>query len=244
MFTPAQLSRLSPVVASAWERHCDQNDLDPHRKASNGYRAWYEGVLEDSTGKTTTKALGGAKDFGVVLLAFAQAAGDERLIRDLAADEEHRNRWVLRMLVVDLSFLRGEEISWEYVRAMYGQSKLPPGDFDDCPSSMLLVVIQMLDTQVRRECGRMEIRPCELPRRADSNKGRDACDHRAAAGDHIRRLAQMRGFSPESYASWHSGMIKSAEADLWALRNRASASASVAQQSFTFDDSSDEKPPF
>ena len=243
MFTHAQLSRLSPVVQDAWERHCDQNDLNPHRKASNGYRAWYEGILEDATGKTSTKALAGAKDFGKVLLAFAQAAGDERLVRDLAADEEHRNRWVLRMLVVDLSFLRGEEISWEYVRAMYGQSKLPPGDFDDCPADMLLVVIQMLDTQVRRECGRMEIRPCELPRRAAANKGFDGSDHRAAARAHSARLAGLRGFSPDAYAAWHGGLIKSANAELWALRNRSAAAAATAQQSFSFDDSG-EAPPF
>ena len=87
MFTHAQLSRLSPVVQDAWERHCDQNDLNPHRKASNGYRAWYEEILDAATGKTSTKDLAGAKDFGVVLLAFAQAAGDDQLVRDLAEDE-------------------------------------------------------------------------------------------------------------------------------------------------------------
>lgn len=237
MFTHAQHTRLSPVVADAWERYCDQNDLDPHRKASNGYRAWYEGILEEATGKTTTKDLGGARDFGKVMLAFAQAAGDERLIRDLAVDEEHRHRWVLRMLSIDLSFLRGEVVGWEYLRAIYGQSKLPPGDFNDCPAAKLLSVVQMLDTQIRRECSRLDIRPCELPRRAAANTGHDAAEHRAAACAHVARLARLRGLAPEALGAWHAGLVKAAQADLWALRNAAAAATTETQRSFTFDDS-------
>lgn len=222
MFTTAQLSRLSPVVQDAWERHCDQNDLNPHRKESNGHRAWYEGILKRATGKTTTKELAGARDFGKVLLAFAEEAGDDRLVRDLAADEENRNRWVLRMLSVDLSFLRGEEVSWEYVRAIYGQSKLPPGDFDDCPAKMLLTVVQMLDTQIRRECGRIDIRPCEIPRRAKDNPGRFG-EHLNAARAHIVRLACIRGLTPDALNAWHNGLLAAAEAHLWEIRNRAAA---------------------
>lgn len=235
MFTTNQLSRLSPVVAKAWERHCDQNDLDPHRKASNGYRAWYEGILEEATGKTTTKDLSGARDFGEVLLAFAQASGDERLIRDLAEDEEHRHRWVLRMLAVDISYLRGEVVGWEYVRALYGQSKLPPGEFEDCPADLLKKVIQMLDTQIRRECSRAEIRPCELPRRAKANPGR-LKEHLHASRTFARALASARGLTAESLLAWHDDLVKSAEKELWALRNQA-ASATDPQRSFSFDDS-------
>jgi|GEM_PF-3225942 hypothetical protein len=241
MFTPAQLARLSPVVADAWERHCDQNDLDPHRKASNGYRAWYEGILEAATGKTTTKDLAGARDFGEVLLAFAQAAGDERLIRDLAEDEEHRHRWVLRMLAVDLSYLRGEVVGWEYVRALYGQSKLPPGEFEDCPADLLKKVIQMLDTQVRRECARAEIRPCEIPRRAKANPGHLG-EHIEGMHLHLRILAYKRGLTAENLLAWHDALVKAAEAELWQRRNRSAANRAP-QKSFTFDDSS-ETPPF
>lgn len=241
MFTPAQLSRLSPVVADAWERHCDQNDLDPHRKASNGYRAWYEEILEEATGKTSTKELVGAKDFGVVLLAFAQAAGDERLIRDLSADEENRNRWVLRMLAVDLSFLRGQEVGWEYIRAIYGQSKLPPGDFFDCPASALISVVQMMDTQIRRECSKLAIRPCELPRRAKANPGRFN-EHLNAATAHNAFLAKLRGFTPEAHDAWHAIMIKTAQAELWAFRNRASAAGQTASTSTTSDSAQNDCP--
>ena len=235
MFTQAQLARLSPVVADAWSRHCDQNDLDPHRKASNGYRAWYEGILEEATGKTTTKDLNGARDFGEVLMAFAQAAGDERLIRDLAEDEEHRHRWVLRMLAVDLSYLRGEVVGWEYVRALYGQSKLPPGEFEDCPADLLKKVIQMLDTQVRRECARAEIRPCELPRRSKANPGHFG-EHIEGMQVHLMLLAKKRGLTSESLIAWHNDLVKSAEAELWQRRNRAAA-ARDPQRSITFDDS-------
>ncbi len=242
MFTTAQLSRLSPVVTDAWERHCFTRMLDAHRKASNGYRAWYEAILKQATGKTTTKELAGARDFGKVLLAFAQEAGDDRLARDLAADEENRNRWVLRMLAVDLSFLRGEEVVWEYVRSIYGQSKLPPGDFDDCPAKMLISLIQMLDTQIRRECHRLDIRPCEIPLRAKANPGRGD-EHLIASRSHIARLAIERGLTPESLNSWHNGLLHTAEEQLWAIRNLAAKSSTEDQQSMTFDDSTTQ-PPF
>lgn len=239
MFTPAQLSRLSPVVQDAWERHCDQNDLDPHRKASNGYRAWYEGILEDATGKTSTKALAGAKDFGKVLLAFAQAAGDERLVRDLAEDEEHRHRWVLRMLAVDLSFLRDEAVGWEYVRSIYGQSKLPPGEFEDCPADILDKVIGMLDTQIRRECDRLDIRKCHLPRRAQAVPGRYG-ENLAGMRTQLRRIATMRGLTPEALLAWCNDLAASAGRELHA--RRIAAAGQPASTSTTSDSAQNDCP--
>ena len=246
MFTHAQLSRLSPVVQEAWERHCDQNDFDPHRKASNGYRAWYEGILEDATGKTSTKVLAGAKDFGKVLLAFAQAAGDERLIRDLAEDEEHRHRWVLRMLCCDLSYLRGDVVGWEYVRSIYGQSKLPPGDFEDCPADLLIRVIAMLDTQIRRECRRRDLAPIQIPRRAKA-----AATNAAHAGkraeildamrDGLDKIAREQGLHPDGLLSWYEALLKYAAIE---LAQRRSAAAGIPASTSTTSDSALNDCPF
>ena len=218
MFSTEQLSKLSPVIATAWKRHCDQNDLDPHRKASNNYRGWYEAILTDSVGATSTKELSGAKDFGKVLLAFAVEAGDESLIRDLAEDEEHRHRWVLRMLACDLSFLRVEVVGWEYVRSIYGQSKLPPGDFDDCPAEMLQRVIQMLDTQIRRECKRLGIAPIQIPRRAE-NACRGKRDSKKveimlACGEAVAVLASARGCTSDGLLFWANELYKDAGIEL------------------------------
>lgn len=220
MFTSAQHSRLSPVVAAAWFAHCKRLGLEPRRKAPNGYRAWYEDILEDATDKRSTSDLTGARSFGKVMLAFAQVAGNVQLVRDLAADEEHRYRWVLRMIAVDLSYLRGDEIGWEYIRSIYGQSKLPPGDFDDCPAELLDRVIPMLDTQIRRECERLGIRKCELPRRAKDNPGRHG-QHRDAMEKKLAALAQSRGMSPESLRSWHNQLISGAWTDINSARHNA-----------------------
>lgn len=249
MFTHAQLSRLSPVVQDAWERHCDQNDLDPRRKASNGYRAWYESVLKDATGKTTTKDLAGAKDFGIVLLSFAQAAGDDRLIRDLSEDEEHRHRWVLRMLCCDLSYLRcdgGDVVGWEYVRSIYGQSKLPPGDFEDCPADLLIRVIAMLDTQIRRECRRCDLAPIQIPRRAKAAAANAAhAGKRAeildAMRDGLDKIARGQGLHPDGLLSWYEALLKYASIE---LAQRRSAAAGIPASTSTTSDSAQNDCPF
>ena len=244
MFTTAQLSKLSPVIATAWERHCDQNDLDPHRKASNNYRGWYEAILTDAVGATSTKELSGAKDFGKVLLAFAVEAGDEAAILDLAEDEEHRHRWVLRMLACDLSLLRLNVVGWEYIRGIYGQSKLPPGDFSDCPAEMLAKVIQMLDTQIRRECKRRGIAPIQIPRRAE-NACRGARESKkveimSACGEAVAALADARGTSPDELLLWYNGLCREAQIDL--AKQRHADSFQEVECSSTNDSSSSECP--
>ena len=244
MFSTEQLSKLSPVIATAWKRHCDQNDLDPHRKASNNYRGWYEAILTDSVGATSTKELSGAKDFGKVLLAFAVEAGDESLIRDLAEDEEHRHRWVLRMLACDLSFLRVEVVGWEYVRSIYGQSKLPPGDFDDCPAEMLQRVIQMLDTQIRRECKRIGIAPIQIPRRAE-NACRGARESKKveimlACGEAVSTIAAASGTTPDEILLWYNGLCREAKIEL--AKQRHANSFQAIECSSTNDSSTGECP--
>lgn len=221
MLTPAQFSKLTPVVAAAWAHHCARSGIDPHKKKANGYRDWYEDVIVRAIGKNSTAEIRNPAEFGKVLLAFAEIADDESLIRDLAADEENRNRWVLRMMAVDLSFLRCEEVSWEYVRSIFGQAKLPPGEFDDCPAPSLLKVIAILDVQIQRECRRYGISKHHLPRRASANLARmphagDALQQKMLAV--LNLVAAANGYAVPDLVKWHDQMVRAAGAELRAIR--------------------------
>lgn len=222
MLTPAQFSKLTPVVAAAWAHHCAQRGIDPHKKKANGYRDWYEDVLVRSVGFNSTAQIRTPADFGKALLGFAEIADDESLIRDLAADEENRNRWVLRMMAVDLSFLRCEEVTWEYVRGIFGQAHLPPGEFDDCPAPVLLKVIAMLDVAIQRECRRYGISKHHLPRRATAamahmpHHAGDALQQKMLAVLHL--VAAANGYAVPDLVKWHDQMVRDAGAELRSIR--------------------------
>lgn len=222
MLTPAQFSKLTPVVNAAWAHHCAQRGIDPHKKKAGGYRDWYEDVLVRAIGKNSTAEIRNAAEFGQVLLAFAEIGDNEALIRDLAADEENRHRWVLRMLAVDLSFLRCEVVTWEYVRSIFGQSKLPPGEFDDCPAAILHKVIAMLDVQIQRECRRYGFSKHHLPRRAAHAISRSPHHASAALSQKmvavIQTVASANGFPVPELVRWHDSMVRKAEAELKSMR--------------------------
>lgn len=222
MLTPAQFSKLTPVINAAWAHHCAQRGLDPHKKKANNYRDWYEDILVKSIGFSSTADIRKPAQFGEALLAFAEIADDETLIRDLAADEENRHRWTLRMMTVDLSFLRCENVTWDYVRAIYGQSKLPPGNFDDCPAELLRKIIAILDIQIQRECRRYGISKHHLPRRASATIAHSP--HHASVALQQKMLAVLNtvatanGYAVPALVTWHDKMLRDAEAELRAIR--------------------------
>lgn len=222
MLTPAQFSKLTPVVNAAWAHHCAKREIDAHKKKANGYRDWYEDVLVRAIGKNSTAEIHNAAEFGQVLLAFAEIGDNEVLIRDLAVDEENRHRWVLRMMAVDLSFLRCEVVTWEYVRGIYGQSKLPPGEFDDCPAAILHKVIAMLDVQIQRECHRYGFSKHHLPRRASQTIARSPHSASAALSQKmvavIQTVASANGFQVPELVRWHDSLLRQAEGELKAMR--------------------------
>lgn len=222
MLTPAQFSKLTPVVNAAWAHHCARRGLDPHRKKANGYRDWYEDAIVRAIGKNSTAEIRNPAEFGQVLLAFAEIGDNEALVRDLAADEENRHRWVLRMMAVDLSFLRCEKIDWEYVRSVYGHAKLPPGEFDDCPAGLLSKVIAMLDVQIQRECARYGFSKHHLPRRAAASIAKIPHHASSALGQKmvavIQTVASANGLPVPELVRWHDSLVRQAEAELKALR--------------------------
>ena len=222
MLTPAQFSKLNPVLNAAWAHHCAKRGLDPHKKKANGHRDWYEDVLVRAIGKNSTAEIRNPTEFGKALLAFAEIADNEALIRDLAADEENCHRWVLRMMAVDLSFLRCEVVTWDYVRSIFGQSRLPPGEFDDCPAAILHKVIAMLDVQIQRECRRYGFSKHHLPRRAAHTISRSPHHASAALSQKmvavIQTVASANGFPVPELVRWHDSLLRQAESELKSMR--------------------------
>lgn len=163
-FTRAQQGKYRPVVKAAWVRECGLTGLAPNDKAA--YNRWYRRELLAAADVYSTKQCNAVKDFDKVMLHFAILAEDEFWMRRLAQADERRVRHHLRRYMRDLEYLEKRRVDWAYVKSIYGQSQLPPGDMKDCPAEYLLKVLQMLDTHVRRVARDMEIRPMDLPSRS------------------------------------------------------------------------------
>jgi len=113
--------------------------------------------------------MGSATDgFDAAMSALAVDAGDMYWIDRTSAASERRLRFQIERFLADLAWLEGEPVGWSYVSAIYGQVNSRatlPGSMDDCPSNVMLSVLQVLDTQIRRLCSRMAVRPCLCPTR-------------------------------------------------------------------------------
>jgi hypothetical protein len=164
-FTRAQQGKYRPVVDAAWRRECELEGFAPNdRKARD---RWYRRQLLAAADVYSTKQCNAVKDFDKVMLHFAIRAEDEYWMKRLAQADERRVRHHLRRYMRDLEYLEKRSVDWAYVKSIYGQSKLPPGDMKDCPAECLLKVLQMLDTHVRRVAKNEGIRPMDLPSRTD-----------------------------------------------------------------------------
>jgi hypothetical protein len=122
------------------------------RKAESG--AWSLGTATDG--------------FDQAMSVLAVSAGDLYWIDRTSAASERRLRYQIDRCLADLSWLEGEPVGWSYVEGIYikiNSRATLPGSMDDCPAKVLLSVLQVLDTQIRRLCSRMAVRPCLCPTR-------------------------------------------------------------------------------
>jgi len=107
------------------------------------------------------------ESFDKVMADLAVTANDEYWIRRTASASETRMRWQIEQFLIDLDYLDKRYIhTWEYVQSIYKQSGMLPSDINDCPAQTLWIVLQMLDSHVRRICKDFEVRPMDLPTRA------------------------------------------------------------------------------
>ncbi|MEI6165974.1 MAG: hypothetical protein WCS52_02160 [bacterium] len=114
------------------------------------------------------------ESFDKVMAELATISGDDHLIDHFSQATEIRVRWGITQYMSDLSWLEKTPVTWEYVRAIWTQSSLLP-DLAEAPSAILIKVLQMLDTHIRRLCKRLEIRPKCLPTRCNPDTCKGDC---------------------------------------------------------------------
>lgn len=191
-FTPKQNACYRPLTDRAWIEECKRAEQSPNNKLA--LEAWYRMQLNECAGVRSTAECDAVKDFDKVMLHFAILAGDEYWINRLSSAAERRMMRQIRLFMGDLAWLEKETVTWDYIRAIYKQAKLPK-TLDDCPVFVLWKVLQMLDTHIRRICRDYGIRPMELPSRAhpvDHPVPINTDNHRLAVGhdlDHSHATA-------------------------------------------------------
>ena len=168
-FTPGQNK-----VALALARKAHAREV-ARRSTNKSLDAWSTSEIDtclphSDREERTTLALMRNKDkqlaYEAVMLQFAVIANDTFWIKRLAGADETRLRWQMKRYLVDLSWLYGKEMSWDYVRGIWKQSTLLPKDLEDAPLEQLRQCLAMLDTHIRRVCEKRGLRPMELPTRA------------------------------------------------------------------------------
>lgn len=162
-FTRRQQGKYRPLLEKAWIEECKRSEQSPNNKLAR--EAWYRMQLNECAGVRSTTECDAVKDFDKIMLHFAIIAGDEYWINRLSNAAERRMLHQIRLFMRDLAWLDKEPITWDYIRGIYTQAKLPK-QLEDCPVFILWKVLQMLDTHIRRICKDYGIRPMELPSRA------------------------------------------------------------------------------
>lgn len=127
------------------------------------FTAWLSETLVECKVKSHT-AHDRKASFDRVMGYLGTISGDEQVIAHFSEASEIRMRWQIRRFMLDLEYLEKTTVEWSYVQAIWTQSKLLP-DINEAPAQTLFKVLQMLDTHIRRLCGRAGIRPKCLPTR-------------------------------------------------------------------------------
>ena len=102
-------------------------------------------------------------DFDVLMLELAIMADDITNINYFSCAAERRIRYVIeKQFVPDLEYLLKEPISYSYIEGIANQAGFPL-DFNDCPADLLVRVLQMVDTHIRRLAKKADVELIDLP---------------------------------------------------------------------------------
>ncbi len=160
-FTAGQRCKYFALISKAWWAHCEQADLDYSDKTAES--DWRHRVNMEATGCASIKEMNHTDDFDSVMLELAIVAGDVYWINRLSSAAERRIRWVIEtQFIPDLEFLKKEAIGWAYIEGICRQSRTPV-DLDDCPAELLVRVLQMVDTHIRRLAKKEGVKVSDLP---------------------------------------------------------------------------------
>ena len=159
--SPGQRARYFELFSKAWESHCEQT-LKPvnSRAAETQFR---REINLAATGCYSIKEMSQTDDFDKVMLELAIIAFDEYWIDRLSTSAERRLRWILReQFIPDLEFLMKEPITWAYITGICNQAGIPTR-MDDCPAQLLMKIVQMVDTHIRRLAKKADTALIDLP---------------------------------------------------------------------------------
>ena len=161
MLSTGQRYKYFALFGKAWLVHCTATDENPNNKAAEAN--WRHQTNLDATGSYSIKEMNQTDDFDHVMLELAIIAEDTYWIDRLSSTAERRIKWVIeKQFIPDLEFLKKEAVTWDYIKAICEKAGFPT-DFNDCPAQLLVRVLQMVDTHIRRMAKKQGIDLIDLP---------------------------------------------------------------------------------
>ncbi len=163
MLSKGQRYKYFALFSKAWLAHCDAGDIyvSPNDKAAE--TQFRREINQDATQCYSIKEMNQTTDFDKVMLELAIIAEDVYWIDRLSSAAERRIKWVIeKQFIPDLEFLKKEPVDYSYIEGIAAQAKYPI-DMQDCPANLLVRVLQMVDTHIRRLAKEQSVELIDLP---------------------------------------------------------------------------------
>ena len=161
MFSDGQRYKYFELFHKAWIAHCEQSGESPNNKGKES--DFRRQINLDATQCYSIKEMNQTGHFDTVMLELAIISEDEFWINRLSSAAERRIKWVIeKQFIPDLEFLYKEKIDWKYIEGICSQAGIP-SKVQDCPAQLLVRVLQMVDTHIRRLAKKNDVELIDLP---------------------------------------------------------------------------------
>lgn len=156
-----QRAKYFQLFAKAWKNHCETEFISPNNRAAE--TQFRREINLDATGCYSIKEMNQTDDFDAVMLELAIRGEDLYWINRLSTAAERRIKWVIeKQFIPDLEFLLKKPVAYSYIAGIAAQAKYPI-DLNDCPATMFVRVLQMVDTHIRRLAKKQSVELIDLP---------------------------------------------------------------------------------
>jgi hypothetical protein len=151
-FTTGQQGHFRPLIAAAWEKHCQLSKLpsSPAADSNKAFRSWYADELKIATGKPSSVHCDRKRDFTRAMAHFESIVGESIFWQcRLYGDDARRIAWNIREIV------RANEVDEDYMRGM-ARRMLRLGDDCELPTldqmdyESLIIIMGELKRFLRR----------------------------------------------------------------------------------------------
>jgi hypothetical protein len=156
--SPGQRARYFQLAHDAYRKESNRlcGDIAP-------FNSWRRQINLDTVACYSIKEMNQTTDFDKVMLELAILAEDIYWIGRLSSAAERRISWIIKeQFIPDLEFLEKRKIGWDYIKSICTQAGIP-SDINDCPAELLIKIMQMVDTHIRRLAKRDRIELIDLP---------------------------------------------------------------------------------